>query len=1161
MALPKGRQQTETLNALDATEGAAYLTGSDVLLRLPAIQRKLDTEAGLNTKGYVSGYPGSPLSGLDSLLRREKTRLSEVGVEFEPGINEELAATSIWGTQNLNLGGNHSDYDGVFGMWYAKGPGVERAADALRTASYFGTSQFGGAIALAGDDHEARSTVTAQQSEPLFVHMGIPVLSPSTLQEFITFGLLGWALSRYSKMWVGMICLNDLADAAASVDLGALPTIVPPGGDGAPPAQLGKGPLAIEYDIKRWRLPAVQKFAEANKLDWVGLNDGPNRKIGIVVGGKAYLDVLDALAQLGVTEERARELGVTVYKLGLIWPIAEKGALEFMSGLDEVVVVEAKHPVIEDQLNRLVNRLPRESRPLIVGKTDEHGARLVPEISGLDSGIVADVLRRRLKRLGVEEPAPAAPGVRQLLSLTPVQGGLVRAAGFCSGCPHNTSTRVPEGSFNFGGTGCHAMATFADMDGRETEMLPQMGGEGAMWIGMSRFSSEQHAFQNVGDGTYSHSASLAIRAAIAADVNITFKILLNGFISMTGGQAIPGGLSAADVARQVLAEGAKKVVVVTENPKRVRLSGKLPRGVQIRHRKKFIQTETELSTESGVSVLIYDQECAAELRRHRKRGTAEDPDKRTYINPAVCEGCGDCNAVSNCISVEPYETSLGRKRKIDQSSCNKDFSCVDGYCPSFVTVYGAKPRVRTVDGKSLDSLPAAPEPLSFSGAEEVYNVVIGGIGGGGVLTIGALLGRAAHIEGQFASVLNETGMAQKNGGVQSHVRITAQMDAELSPRIGPKSADLVIGGDIVLASSAALLGLYDSARTKAIVNEEVKATVAFAENPNLDLAGGHMASVLREATDDHVDFVDANGLAVALFGDEIYSNIILLGHAAQRGQLPVKVASLEEAIELNGVSVKKNLQALHIGRLLAVDISALDGLLANSGESPETGDPVTDPTADADLDSLIADRIERLTGYQNRKYAERYVAFVNRVRSADIDSDEALTRAVAKYLYKLMAYKDEYEVGRLYSEPEFRRRLKDEFEGNFRIKANLAPQLFNTRDSISGRARKWEIPFWLAGPSFRALASMKRVRGTRLDLFGATEHRKAERARIGEYEAMIGTLIGEINDVNYDVAVQIASVPEFIRGYDSVKDLSAEDAERRLLELQSEFRTREPATA
>ncbi|PBC52067.1 indolepyruvate ferredoxin oxidoreductase [Rhodococcus sp. ACS1] len=1151
MASPNGRKHSETLDVLDATEGREYLTGSDLLLRLPAIQKRLDDRAGLHTRGYVSGYPGSPLSGLDSLLRREKSRLSEVGVEFEPGINEELAATAVWGTQNLNLGGNHSDLDGVFGMWYGKGPGVERSADALRTASYFGTSQYGGALALAGDDHEARSTVTAQQSETLFVHMGMPVLSPATLQEMLTYGLFGWALSRYSKMWVGMICLNDLADSAGSVDLGALPTITPPGGDGAPGAQLGRTAIDIEYDIKRWRMPAVQKFAEVNELDRVTVEGGPHRRVGIVVAGKPYLDVLDALDELGVTEQRALELGVTVYKLGLVWPIAEKGALDFMSGLDEVIVVEPKYPVIEDQLNRLANRLDRDARPLIVGKTDEQGARLVPEISGLNSGIVTEVLGKRLRRFGLETGKTIASGVGQLLSLTPVQGGLVRAAGFCSGCPHSTSTRVPEGSFNFGGTGCHAMATFAEMEGRETDMLPQMGGEGAMWIGMSRFSSESHAFQNVGDGTYSHSASLAIRAAIAADVNITFKVLLNGFISMTGGQAIPGQLSAIEVAEQVLAEGAKKVVVVTESPRRVRRRGRFPRGVEIRHRKKFMQTEQELSTVSGVTVLIYDQECAAELRRHRKRGAADDPDKRTYINPEVCEGCGDCNHLSNCISVEPLETPLGRKRKIDQSTCNKDFSCVDGYCPSFVTVYGATPRKRTIDGASLDALPAAPEPTGFPSNREAYNVVIGGIGGGGVLTIGALLGRAAHTEGKFVSVLNETGMAQKNGGVQSHVRITSMSDAELSPRIGPASADLVIGGDIVLASSKDLLGLYDSDRTKAIVNEEVKPTVAFAENPNLNLDSGYMVSALREATAGNVEFVDANGLAVALLGDEIYSNIILLGYVAQQGKLPVRVSSLEEAIEFNGISVRKNLQALHIGRLLAAGNPAVERLLDELDRAGTVGSG--DAPVDVDLEDVIVDRVARLTNYQNREYAERYLSLVNRVRSSDIGDDLQLTRAVAVYFYKLMAYKDEYEVGRLYTDPEFRRGLEEEFEGDFRIKANLAPQLFNTRDSYSGRFRKWEIPFWAAAPVFRGLAAMRHVRGTKLDLFGATAHRRAERARVGEYEQLIDKLIGDITEENYGIAVEIASLPEQIRGFDSVKDLSAQDADRRLRELRTEF--------
>src|ERR1700756_4112258 len=1150
MPTPKGHQHDAALDELDCTSGQAYLTGSDILARLPAIQRKIDAAAGHNTAGYVTGYPGSPLSGLDSLLRRERSRLAALGVQFNPAINEDLAATAIWGAQNLNTGGVSTRFDGVFGLWYGKGPGVERSTDAMRTANYFGTARLGGVVALAGDDHEARSTVTAQQSETLFMHMGMPILSPATLQEFLTYGLAGWALSRYSKLWVGMIALNDLVDAAATIALARLPTFVTPDGAQPPPIQLGKGLLEIEDDIRNRRIPAVGRFARANGLDRVAI-EGPDRRVAIVVAGKAYLDVIDALERLGLSESDAASAGIAVYKLGLVWAIEEQGGLCFFGGLEEVIVVEPKHPLIEDQLNRLANRLPASDRPLIVGKSDERGASLVREVSGLNSHIVAAVLRKRLTRFGIQLSAPAAPSLNlRNLPVSPANGELVRAAGFCSGCPHSTSMRVPEGHMNLGGTGCHAMATMRKMEGRQTEILHHMGGEGAMWIGMSPFAERTHMFQNVGDGTFSHSGSMGLRAAVAAGVNVTFKVLVNGFIAMTGGQDIPGQLDTPAICRLVLAEGAAKVVVVTENPRRVRRLGILPRGVKVLHRRKLLHVEAELATVPGVTVLIYDQECAAELRRHRKRGKAVDPDKRAYIHPEVCEGCGDCNAVSNCISVEPLETPLGRKRRIDQSTCNKDFSCVDGYCPSFVTLYGATPRIRRVAAvESLDTEPPLPEPELAGENQATYDIVVGGIGGSGVLTIGAILGRAAFIAGRFVSVLNETGMAQKNGSVQSHVRISAASAAQLSPRVAPGSADLVIGGDIVVASAPATLELFDSDRTSAGVNRDVKPTVAFADNPDLDLVDRHMAATLHRATNGRLDIVDANELAGAARGDEIYSNVLLIGFAAQKGRLPVSVKAIEEAIKLNGVSVEKNLRALRLGRLLAVDDGSLDGVLAQLA----THKPASDPPS---VETIIADRAERLRIYQNQSYADRYLGVVEQVRAAEQRigrQDGELVRAVATYLFKLMAYKDEYEVARMYKDPAFKKRLHEEFEGDFRIRVNLAPQLFNARDPMTGRARKFEIPFGVISPAFTALAALRRVRGTPLDVFGKTRHRREERARIDDYERQIVSLLGDLNDRNYDAAVQIASVPEMIRGYDSVKDESARRAHAAQQQYLDEF--------
>ncbi|MER7003269.1 indolepyruvate ferredoxin oxidoreductase family protein [Dactylosporangium sp. NPDC000555] len=1149
-----GAQQKAALSELDSTEGRSYLRGWDVLLRLPAIQRKLDLAAGHNTAGYVSGYPGSPLGGLDTELRRERERLEQYHVRFEPGLNEDLAATAIWGTQYLNAGSVKSDYDGVFGLWYGKGPGVERSADAMRTASYMGTAALGGVVALAGDDHDARSTLTAQQSEPLFMHMGMPILSPATLQEYLSYGILGWGLSRHSKLWVGMICLNDIADSAGTVDLGAIPEIVVPEAPAPPPIKIGKRALETEHDIRGLRIPAARAFARANRLDRVAIHSSAP-KVGIVAAGKAYVDVLDALQRLGISRAQAAELGICVYKVGMVWPLEDTGATAFMRGLDEVIVVEAKHPIIEDQLNRIANGFARAERPVIVGKLDERGATLVPDTGALNSALVAEVLARRFARHDITVAARATTGPR-VLGL--VSGStLTRKPGFCAGCPHNTSLRMPGGSVAIGGTGCHSMAAMYEVPERETEILPHMGGEGAMWIGMSPFARDSHAFQNVGDGTYSHSGSLAIRAAHAAGVNVTFKVLLNGFISMTGGQSIPGGLSAADISAQVLAEGATKVVVVAEEPRRIRRTQKLPRGVSLRPRRDLIRVQEELGKVKGVTVLIYDQECAAELRRHRKRGTAVDPDKRAYIDPEVCEGCGDCNVQSNCIAVEPLDTELGRKRKIDQSNCNKDFSCVNGYCPSFVTLYGAKPRARVSSGSAaLAALPQPPEVDTAISSDEPYSILVGGIGGGGVLTIGAILGVAADLEGKFVSVLNESGIAQKNGAVQSHVRIAPELDAEVSPRMPPGSADLVIGGDMLVVSAPGVLELFNPGRTRVVVNEDIKPTVGFSADPGMDLASGFSESLLRRAAGDRVDVVEANRLATELFGDEIFSNMLLLGSAFQHGHVPLSADAIEQAIARNGVAVEANRQAFRIGRLVVSHRNEVYGLLrglSSGGVQARKEEP--------GFDDVVADRERRLVAYQDEAYARRYRQTVDLVRAAESRlgaGREELSIATATYLYKLMAYKDEYEVARLYREPGFRKRIEAEFEGSYRLKVNLAPQILNARESSSGRARKWEIPLGLAMVGFAVLERARKLRGTPLDVFGMTKHRRAERARIAQYEQTLGDLVKVLSPDNYDVAVQIASIPDQIRGFDTIKDQSALAAQEKESELLGSLRSSQP---
>ncbi|MCW0216511.1 MAG: indolepyruvate ferredoxin oxidoreductase family protein [Pseudonocardia sp.] len=1151
----------------DRESGRVYLTGWDALVRLPLMQRRRDELAGLNTAGFVSGYPGSPLGGLDSLFRSQREMLAERHVHFQPGLNEDLAATAVWGTQHAGVGVT-SRYEGVFGLWYGKGPGVERSTDAMRTANFQGVSKHGGAIALAGDDHNARSTVTAQQSETLFIHMHMPILNPATVQDYLDYGLAGWALSRFAGSWVGMICLNDTADSSASVlvDPARPHLVVPADGPVLPPFGTPRpgggvaGAVGLEREIRGVRLPAAQAFVRANGLDRVelaGERRGTGRHgLGIVASGKAFLDVQEGLARLGLTPERAAGLGISVYKVAMPWPLEPEGILEFADGLDELLVVEPKHPVMEDQIGRLLRQVPRDRRPDLVGKTDETGQALVPEAGGLDAVVVSKVLLKRIERL-VDDPELVA-SLRPRESLTLLSAGLgekpglVRAAGFCSGCPHNTSTQVPDGSFAIGGTGCHGMAGGMGDPMRPTRFNAHMGGEGALWIGMAPFADEDHVFQNMGDGTYSHSGALAIRAAIATGTTMTFKILLNGYISMTGGQSIPGGLTAQAVAAQVLAEGAREVVVVSDDVAKYRSEAPFPAGVSVHDRDELIAVQERIRTVPGVTVLVYDQACAAELRRERKRGNAVDPDKRVIINDAVCEGCGDCNVASNCISVEPLDTDLGRKRTINQSSCNKDFSCLSGYCPSFVTLEGATPRRRGGSGGGTPAqLPVDLPVPAVADASGGYNVLIGGIGGGGVLTLGALLGMAAHLEGKAVTVLNESGLAQKNGAVQSHVRVSADPRAQLAARIGERSADLVLGADMVVVAGADPLATMDRDRTTAVVNDRIQPTVAFARNGALDLSGGSMAGTLRRATDGRADFVDAAGLATALMGDSIYANLFLLGYAAQKGLLPVGIGALEQAIEINGVAVARNHEALRWGRVAAHDLAALpaetadEPLVAEETAAPE---PVTD---------LIARRRAFLAAYQDTAYAARFERALQPVLAAERErtpGHDELSRAAVEGLFKLMSYKDEYEVARLYTTPEFRRRLAEEFEGSFTWSVNLAPQILNRRDSRTGRAKKWEIPSTVIMPAFRVLAGARRLRGTRLDVFGRTAHRQAERARIGEYEQVLTEIAARLGPANHGVAVQLAALPDMIRGYDTIKDESAALAKEKEATLLDELR-------
>jgi indolepyruvate ferredoxin oxidoreductase len=1132
--------------------GRVYLTGTQALVRLPLVQRQRDEAAGLKTAGFISGYPGSPLGGYDQALNQAKSFLTEYDVHFQPGVNEDLAATAIWGTQQATLMPGMR-YDGVFSLWYGKGPGVDRSVDALKHGAQVGASKHGGVLVLAGDDHGARSSTTAHQSDLAFMHCAMPILHPATVQEYLDYGIYGFALSRFGGSWIGFKCVTDLIESGASVSVDPdrisiqLPEVAMP--EAGLNFRRGIGGLIAEEMAYEYRLPAAEAFVRANKLNSQVIGGARRHKLGIVTTGIAYLAVRAALDALGIDGVRAEQLGLAVFKVAMPWPLEPEGVAAFAESCDEVLVIEEKRPIIEEQLARILVNNP--NAPLLVGKVDDEGRPLVPRGGELlPGGVAKNIADRLTKRVDAPDVAERARP-RPTLSVQATDPGatLNRTPSFCSGCPHNTSTRLPEGSVAFGGIGCHGMAM--SMPERPTLAVTQMGGEGAGWIGIAPFVDMPHLFQNLGDGTYFHSGLLAVRAAVASGVNITYKILANGAIAMTGGQDIEGEVSAPQIARQVAAEGAAKVVVVSDNPKQWKHHD-LPAGITVHDRSELDRIQRELRDTPGTTVIVYEQECAAEKRRKRRRGSYPTPDKRVVINERVCEGCGDCSVQSNCISVEPVETAFGRKRRINQSSCNVDYSCLLGYCPSFVTVHGATLRSSASALPALpdDALKALPAP-DVASSETPCSVLVAGIGGTGIVTIGALLGMAAHLEGKGVTVLDVAGLAQKNGPVTSHVRVFDDVDEVHATRIETGGADVVVAADIVVASGADCRSKVAPERTFLVVNNHVAPTAAFARNPDLDLSATRMERSLRGAAGGVGDFLPATELAEVLMGDSIYTNILLLGFACQRGTLPVSVEALERAIALNGVLVEANLAAFSWGRLAAADLD-----LVRSIAEAEVHDVLSEPEAEVSLDELIANRTADLVAYQDAAYAERYATIVAKVRGVEaerIPGSEELATAVARYLHKLMAYKDEYEVARLMGDPDFWRGLDEQFEGDVKVEFNLAPQIFNRRDPDTGRAKKRTF-----GPSmrrgFKLLAKGKAVRGTFFDPFGRTAHRREERALIGHYEETVDTLLGALSEANVAIAVEIASIPEHIRGYDLVKEAQLEEARQREVELMAKFK-------
>jgi indolepyruvate ferredoxin oxidoreductase len=1137
--------------------GRIYLSGIQALVRLPLMQRARDRAAGRNTAGFISGYRGSPLGTYDSALWQAKALLEANDIRFQPGLNEDLAATAVWGSQQVGLFPG-ATVEGVFGIWYGKGPGVDRSLDALRHANWAGTSPLGGVLAISGDDHGAQSTTTAYQCEQVFEAAMMPLLNPATIQDFLDFGLIGFALSRFSGCWVAFKATSEVVDSSASVYVDparvAVTTLddfeAPPGGLHIRWPRAGLD-WAVEQERRLFgpKLDAVKAFVRANGIDRIAI-ETPQPRLGIITTGKAYLDVRQALAELGISDERAAALGIRVYKVGLTWPLEPQRAFAFAHSVKDVLVVEEKRGFVEDQLVRLLYNMDAARRPSVVGKTDEAGKILLPSTGELTPAIVARAIVARLKRLGETQFDERLARLESFERPAPPVSSIQRTPFFCSGCPHNTSTRVPDGSRAMAGIGCHSMALF--MPDRHTATLTHMGGEGVNWIGQAPFTTENHVFQNLGDGTYAHSGLMAIRAAAAAGVNITYKILYNDAVAMTGGQPVEGAMTVAQIAQQVLAEGAHRVVVVADEP------GKYPRnampgGVAIRHRDDLDAVQRELRDIAGLTALIYDQTCAAEKRRRRKRGRFPDPPERVFINDAVCEGCGDCSVKSNCIAVQPVETELGRKRRIDQSSCNKDFSCLKGFCPSFVTVRGATPRKLGALAANDALFANLPEPKTPP-LDRPYSLLITGVGGTGVVTLGALLGMAAHLEGKSCTVLDISGLAQKNGAVMSHVRLAPKPEELHAVRIAAGSADVLLACDPVVAASSAALARVQ-ATTKAVVNSHAAPTAAFIFKPDIDFETAKMLQAIKTAAGD-ADVIDATGLAAALMGDSIAANLFMLGYAFQKGLVPLGLTAITRAIELNGVAVDSNKQCFVWGRLAAADRTQVETLAHRQHD-----DAVTEPQG---LDALVEHRAGFLKAYQNATYAQRYRNAVRAIRIAEEKHARGFTglgETVARNLFTLMAYKDEYEVARLYSDGAFLKKLQRQFDGDFTLEYHLAPPLLARRDPATGEPKKRALGPWM-GRMFKLLARLRPLRGTPLDIFGYTQERRMERRLITDYEAVLHELATSLTPDNHALAIEIASLPAKIRGFGHVKAKNVEAAKACEAELLALWRRKDaPASA
>jgi indolepyruvate ferredoxin oxidoreductase len=1156
--------------------GHAFMSGVQALVKLPMLQQLRDKLQGKNTAGFISGYRGSPLGGYDQALWKAANYLKARNIVFQPGVNEELAATAVWGTQQLGFAPPGTNkFDGVFGIWYGKGPGVDRTSDVFKHANMAGTTAWGGALAIAGDDHISKSSTAAHQSDHIFKACGLPVFFPASVQEILDLGLHAIALSRYSGVWAAMKTIQEIVESSASAMIDPervqikLPTDfdMPPGGVHI---RWPDAPLAQEERLFDTKWYAALAYIRANRLNYNAIESKQDR-FGLMASGKAYNDTRQALVDLSLDDATCQQLGIRLHKVGVVWPLEAQLTRDFATGLQEILVVEEKRQVIEYQLKEELYNWRADVRPNIVGKFGDAGPHgggewsmpnpsantLLRANADLSPALIAKAIAQRVKKLGLDSDMTARIDARLAVlqakeqSLTVLTVDSERTPWFCSGCPHNTSTKVPEGSRAMAGIGCHYMALWMD---RSTMGFTQMGGEGVPWVGQQPFTTDTHMFANLGDGTYFHSGMLAIRQSIAAGVNITYKILYNDAVAMTGGQPVgerPEGHSVSQIAQSMQAEGAVKTIVVTDEPEKYD-DVTLAAGVTVHHRDELDALQRQLRDIQGTTVIIYDQTCATEKRRRRKRGKLVDPAKRVVINELVCEGCGDCSVQSNCMSVEPLETEWGRKRQINQSTCNKDYSCVKGFCPSFLTVEGGQLKKKskadnTLNPYALGELPepAVPELLT----SQVWGAVVAGVGGTGVITIGQLLGMAAHIEGKGIVTQDAAGLAQKGGSTWSHVLISNTPGDICTTRVGTASADLIIGCDPIVTANKETMLRMQVGRTHVALNAHSAPTASFVHNGAWTNPGGACQAEISKAVGaDNLGVFNADLAATKLMGDSIYTNPMLLGYAWQKGWIPLSLDALTRAIELNAVAVDNNKTAFAWGRRAAHDVLSVERLFA---PAQVIAMPESRQARDS-IDALVAKRVEFLTAYQNADYAKTYEAYVRKVEHAESSLGKTLlTQNVARYLFKLMAYKDEYEVARLHTDTAFLNKVNAMFEGDFKINYNLAPPMISKKNA-KGELQKQKFGPWML-TGFKVLAKLKGLRGTALDVFGKTEERQMERALIGEYTTAMDTLLESLNASNHAVAVDVARIPELIKGFGHVKERNVKTARLQWAGLMKDF--------